>query len=161
MRQTLRTLADGERASFSGSFARTGYKEVEDEYGVTHYEPTLMLSNLRDENARQVTDHQWFNYDATWLALGELKTGDLIQFTAEVQTYMKGRAGQHKQDYQLTAPEELVLRHKQGTAERIALPVDNADALIGYIMESNLRFYRATHRVIDTDYVDAWHAFKG
>ena len=66
MRPKLKRI-EGERKTFTGTFARFGKKDryrpkkVGDEW-VTH-DLTVLLVDVRDSDGNPVTDHLWFNYN--------------------------------------------------------------------------------------------------
>lgn len=152
MRRTIQTIDTTTPHTYSGFFNRTGYKVSQDEYGVDVYAPTLLITNVKDENGRMITDHLWFDYTEEFQQLGQLKTGELLKFTAMATTYMKGRTGEHHKDFQLTDPTAISLVRP---AEHKPLP-DTLPALIGWIMKTNEKFYRISGRMVDPEYLAAY-----
>lgn len=156
MRKKLKQLGSQKRHTFIGRFERVGYKK-----SYRYYQPTLLLTQVAlSETGEQITDHLWLNYTKGFLALGELLTGDLLQFDGRVASYVKGYFGtQQKLDYKVERPSQVVLLAKIEGPRRL-LP-DTAtkmgrQALIGYIMERERVFYEASCRPIDPYYVDQY-----
>ncbi|KRM54401.1 hypothetical protein [Lacticaseibacillus sharpeae] len=152
MRRNIMNLDTTTPQTFSAFFNRTGYRVDRDADDIERFEPTLLVTNVKDGNGRMITDHLWFNYSADFQALGQLKSGELLKFTATPQTYMKGRPGEHHKDFQLTDPTDIALVRK---ADHKPVP-DTKDALIGWIMKTNEKFYRISGRMIDPDMLAAY-----
>lgn len=153
MRLNIKNLDMTTPQTFSGFFNRTGYRVEQDADGVDEYEPTLLITNVKDGNGRMITDHLWFNYTADFQALGQLKSGELLKFTATPTTYMKGRPGEHHKDFQLTDPTDIALVRP---AQHKPLP-DTKPALIGWIMKTNEKFYRISGRMVDPECLAAYN----
>lgn len=126
-----------------------------------YYQPTLLLTQVAlSETGELITDHLWLNYTKGFLALGELLTGDLLQFDGQVASYVKGYFGtQQKLDYKVERPSQVVRLAKIEGPRRL-LPDTTTkmgrQALIGYIMERERVFYEASCRPIDPYYVDQY-----
>jgi hypothetical protein len=99
---------DGSRLKFEGKFERYGTK--------TNYkgfpERTILLKDIRidrkDGNGGKIiADHLWFNYTKGFQKLGELKTGDIIQFWARVKKYVKGYVNEREIDFKLSYPTHI------------------------------------------------------
>lgn len=89
MRKKLKQLGSQKRHTFIGRFERVGYKK-----SYRYYQPTLLLTQVAlSETGELITDHLWLNYTKGFLALGELLTGDLLQFDGRVASYVKGYFG--------------------------------------------------------------------
>ena len=54
---------------------------------------TILLRSVKDINGHTFANHVWINYTAGFDAVGEFKTGDLVQFEATVFEYVKGYRG--------------------------------------------------------------------
>ena len=116
MRPKLKRI-EGERKTFTGTFARFGKKDryrpkkVGDEW-VTH-DLTVLLVDVRDSDGNPVTDHLWFNYTKGFASLGDLQEGDVIRFDARVRPYIKGYVNQREYiderevDYKLDYPTKV------------------------------------------------------
>lgn len=106
MRKELQKLGDKRRFKFNGKFERLGTKINWKGYP----EKTVLLSNIRDANGKVISDHLWFNYTKGFRSLGELKEGDMIEFHARVNTYIKGYVShrdytdERSLDYRLSYP---------------------------------------------------------
>jgi len=105
MRQTLATR-DGERAPFQGTFERFGTKIGWQGRTLK----TVLLKNICDETGKPICDHLWFNLTRAFAALN-LQPGDVVQFDARVQEYVKGYVGRRwdvwkpiEVDYKLSHP---------------------------------------------------------
>lgn len=102
------------RDTFRGTFKKMGYKNI---FKGTPL-PTLLLMNITDCNNNIIADHMWFNYTKLFGNLGELNSGDIIQFNARGITYTKGYLGDNdelkelhpiKEDYRLVYPTKIKL----------------------------------------------------
>jgi hypothetical protein len=109
MRKQLRNI-DGQRKEFTGHFERYGVKPGWK--GVP--KDTILLTDIRDENNKIVTNHLWFNRTKGFDSLGELKYGDKIKFHARVTLYTKGHFGRNEYvfkyldyDYKLSHPTKI------------------------------------------------------
>lgn len=98
MRRKLAEI-DGERATFTGVFVRTG---VKNSYKGTLY--TILLKNIKDDYGDIVADHLWFNLTKGFQQL-QLILGDIVQFEARVEQYRKGYKGY--KDYKLSRPTKI------------------------------------------------------
>ena len=159
MRKKLKQLGSQKRHTFIGRFERVGYKK-----SYRYYQPTLLLTQVAlSETGELITDHLWLNYTKGFLALGELLTGDLLQFDGRVASYVKGYFGaQQKIDYKVERPSRVVRLAKIEGPRRL-LP-DTAtkmgrQALIGYIMERERAFYEASCRPIDPYYIEQYRVW--
>lgn len=156
MRKQLMALGNENRYEFVGKFSRSGFKsEYISTTGVTVYKPTLVLTDVvLASNDQAVTDHLWFNYTKRFLVLGELQAGDLIKFTARVNVYSTST----KKDYKLSYPSKI--SRVDNESNREPMPIDNKNALIGYIMEKNKKFYIDNNRPYDPWYVDQYNDWQ-
>lgn len=102
------------RDTFRGTFKKMGYKNI---FKGTPL-PTLLLMNITDSNNDIIADHMWFNYTKLFGDLGELNSGDIIQFNARGVEYMKGYLGDNdelklkhpiEKDYRLVYPTKIKL----------------------------------------------------
>ncbi|WP_127848344.1 hypothetical protein [Lacticaseibacillus hulanensis] len=152
MRRNIQNIDTTTPHTYSGFFNRTGYKVNRDEDGIEEYAPTLLITNVKDDTGRLLTDHLWFDYSADFKALGQLKSGELLKFDALATTYMKGRPGEHHKDFQLTDPTNISLVRP---GDHKPLP-DDDKVFIGWIMKSNEKFYRISGRMVDPEYVEAY-----
>ena len=106
----MQQIGSEERHRFRGEFVRKGYKSG---YNGSYPKETLLLVNIVDENGRKITDHLWFNYTkGFWKA--HLYEGDIVEFDARVQKYVKGYFGhkrnvhvKRKLDYKLSRPTKI------------------------------------------------------
>lgn len=157
MRTKLRQLGGQQRYQFTGTFKRTGFKNTY--HGQSHpiYQPTLLLVDLWCED-QFMTDHLWLNYGKNFLSLGELQPGDQVTFKARVARYEKGHFEHRQLDYHLTRPTQVrCLTVKQ---PREQLPINDKNALIGYIMRQNRDFYLANHRPVDDWYLSQYRNWQ-
>ena len=147
MREKLRTLGNEERHFFQGKFCRCGYKSFGDIYS-----PTLLLTDVKDNEGNLLTEHLWFNYGKGFLSLGQLERGDLIGFCARVADYVKGRRYERELDYKLSRPTKITLLEP---VSRPPMPKEKY-AIIGYIMQKNKAFYEAENRFVDQWYIEKY-----
>lgn len=159
MRHELKKIGKAERHTFTGIFERTGYKTAYHHLNPI-YSPTLLLTEIRDLNGKLIADHLWFNYTKSFLKLGQLLRGDIIQFDARVANYTKGYYLCQTNDYKLSYPTKIRLRHAVESPSRQSIPVDDHWALIGYIMLENIKFYREQGRTVDSFYTDAFKQWQ-
>ena len=96
----------GHRRAFSGVFRRYGHK-----WGWKDMEKTVLLQNIRDvRTGRVVADHVWLTQRKRFREIGELKSGDCVEFQATVRCYVKGYVNEWRDidertiDYQLSNP---------------------------------------------------------
>jgi len=99
------------RGTFTGTFIRFGTKN-----GYRHKKPTVLLSDIRNDKGKVITDHSWFNYTKEFKRLWEaedkkLRTGNIIQFVARVKIYTKGYR-KDDWDYRLSHPSKLSILEK-------------------------------------------------
>lgn len=155
-RQKLKQLGSQERFTFIGEFVRTGFKAEYNHRG-QHCKPTLLLRNLHLQNNNEIiTDHLWFNYGKNFMKLGWLQVGDLIQFNARVDDYMKGFRMHNQHDYKLSRPTKI--KRISDPQLELELPMKDPHAMIGMILVENQKFYRQSGRGTDDDryYIDAY-----
>lgn len=116
MRSELKGLGHNRRHSFIAEFNRYGIKRGW-EGAVLE---TILLINIRlkDNQNKIVANHLWFNKTLGFGALGELKTGDIIEFEGRVDTYEKGYKGRYAEeqgegwaetDYKISRPTKIRL----------------------------------------------------
>lgn len=110
MRNNL--LTEKENTKYTGTFIRYGSLY---EYGIKFI--TVLIRNIKTEK-EIVTDHQWFRINQGFEGLS-LEEGDIVTFTAEVSTYLKGYFGKKKEikkirktklDYQLSNLENIEVK---------------------------------------------------
>ena len=147
MREKLEQMGNEERHCFQGKFERCGYKSFDDKYS-----PTILLTDITDNEGNLVTEHLWFNYCKGFLALGQLEKGDKISFCARVAEYVKGRRYDRSWDYKLSRPTKIKLLE---SSPRPPMP-QKKHVVIGYIMQQNKEFYEAENRVVDFWYIDKY-----
>jgi hypothetical protein len=109
MRKELKKIEE-QRELFRGVFSKYGLK--------TGYRgsstDTVLLVEIRDSKGLFICDHLWFNLTKGFEKLGNLRQGELIQFSARVKKYKKGyvsrRAGidQSSFDYKLSHPTKIL-----------------------------------------------------
>lgn len=125
MRTALKPL-DNLRREFTGTFERFGRKTSYKGYPTV----TVLLTDIKDSSGKTVTDHLWFSYTKGFLALGDLREGDLIEFHARVREYVKGYRGYRDDaamenppriDYRLSHPTQFRII-KQGKGEPVEVP---------------------------------------
>lgn len=120
MRDKLRKIGSKERHRFTGTFIRTGWKSGYMSDGVE----TVLLQNIKDESGKIVTDHLWFNMTRGFYC-ANLSAGDIVQFDARVEPYIKGYMGYRdnvycpiEDDYKLSRPTKVVnLSHPERKRE--------------------------------------------
>ena len=108
MREKL-AKRNNERNFFTGTFSKFGTKT-----GYRHQEPTVLLTNIKDEEGNNITDHLWFNYTKLFEQLWEeenLYSGDIIAFSARVKPYSKGYE-KDEIDFKLSRPTKLKIIKK-------------------------------------------------
>ena len=88
MRNELMAIGSEERHTFKGVFERFGMKRG----WKGRTETTVLLTDIRDTEGDKITDHLWFNLTKGFCQ-AHLKQGDIIQFEARVDTYLKGYQG--------------------------------------------------------------------
>lgn len=108
MRAQLREL-NQVRKVFRGTFEREGKKTNWHGYAA----PTILLLDVTDDTGKIVTDHIWFSKTKAFEALGDLNSGDIIEFEARVADYRKGYVNRQykidntKKDYKLSRPTKV------------------------------------------------------
>lgn len=107
MREELAKI-DNIRAKFTGEFEKFGEKN-----NFWGSNKTILLKYIKNLDGKIVTDHLWFMYTKNFQKLGELNTGDIIEFEARVSPYEKGYIS-HRQfiderelDYKLNYPTKI------------------------------------------------------
>ena len=81
-----------------------------------------------------------------------------MTFKARVARYEKGHFEHRQLDYHLTRPTQVrCLTIKQPRAQ---LPINDKNALIGYIMLQNRDFYLANHRPVDDWYLSQYRNWQ-
>ena len=88
MRTELMNIGSEERLTFKGVFERFGMKRG----WKGRTETTVLLTDIRDADGDKITDHLWFNLTKGF-SQTHLEQGDIIQFEARVDTYLKGYQG--------------------------------------------------------------------
>lgn len=152
MRKKLKELGDWERHTFIGRFERVGYKK-----SYKYCQPTLLLTNIvLKETGELITDHLWLNYTKGFWNLGELLTGDQIQFNGRVTRYFKGYFGTSKTaNYKIERPTQIKMANRVAGSRQLLPDITTKlgkQALVGYIMERERKFYEASNRPIDEYY---------
>lgn len=96
------------RNIFIGEFERFGKKN-----GWFKEEKTILLKNIKFLEGDYVCDHLWFGYTKGFAKLN-LKYGDIIEFNARVNSYIKGYFGRKddiykniSKDYKLSYPTKM------------------------------------------------------
>lgn len=116
MRDALEDV-EGERHRYFGVFEKFGTKSA---YRGPPIQ-TVLLKDVKSISGDYICDHLWFNYTKGFEKLGELKTGDLVEFDARSEMYAKGYRGRRSEeewdlypepgfDYKLSFPTKLTLR---------------------------------------------------
>lgn len=154
MRQQLKNLTSESRHEFVGKFVRAGFKN-----GYKGYVPTILFKkiNLVDNNGNNklITDHLWLNYTKGFLELGELVPGDLVKFTARVNTYFKGPKYAKIPDYGLSYPSKVSIVGNKTV--RHAMPIKDPNAVVGYAMVKNKQLYDSRNSDYEESY-DSSHS---
>lgn len=110
MRTSLQGL-DGKRVSMTAVFWKYGTFR-----GRGCVARTILLKNIRDEQGNILADHVWINYTAGFDSVGVFRPGDVVKFTAQVSSYIKGYCGENiegrlmnpiKWDYRLKYPRNV------------------------------------------------------
>ncbi|KRK39436.1 hypothetical protein [Loigolactobacillus bifermentans] len=131
MRQQLGALGAAERHQFVGTFKRYGFKT---DYG--HAKPTLLLVDVTLLPDQWLTDHAWFNLTKGFATLGQLQSGDQVQFNGRVARYQKGYRGHNferrqaaplRWDYKIERPTKVQL--VDATLQRPPLPTTQFELL--------------------------------
>ncbi|TAL70135.1 MAG: hypothetical protein EPN82_05850 [Bacteroidetes bacterium] len=75
--------------------------------------PTVLLTDIRDEQGNILTDHLWFNLTKQFEKLGEIPAGTKLEFEARVKEYFKGYVNrwndidERRNDYKLSYPTKV------------------------------------------------------
>ena len=161
MRKKLRDLGKNERHTFQGVFQSVGIKSGFPGKMNRRYLPTILFAPVSCDG-EQMTDHLWCNYTKQFLQLGMLQVGDVIQFNARVNSYLKGYDPFNQEvDYGIERPTKIhLLNHSE--VVRLPLPclVTDKNALIGYIMKINQQYYESTGRPFDDWYVEQYQTWR-
>ena len=80
------TGKNNERYTWRGTFERTGKKHGKD------HGATIVLTKVHQKGSPKTIDHAWVNYGLMFGKLNELYPGDVIEFSAIIQSYHKGGA---------------------------------------------------------------------
>ena len=154
MREELKDLTSESRHEFVGKFVRTGYKK-----GYKGYEPTILFRRIRlvDNNGNNTiaAKHLWLNYTKGFLKLGELVPGDVVKFTARVNTYLKGPKYAKVPDYGLSYPSKVSIVGNKTV--RHAMPIKDPNAVVGYVMVKNKQLYDSRNSDYEESY-DSSHS---
>lgn len=94
MRRKLRE-AEGERTRFTGRISRRGKKRKGNEIV-----ETILMLNIFNDKGVHVTDHLWFEIRAGFDKVKGLEDGDIVQFYAKSETYLKGYLGSRRNVYE-------------------------------------------------------------
>lgn len=106
MRERLAKLIR-QRSAFIGTFSGIGRKS-----GYKGYlAPTILLTNLKDEQENSLEDHVWMNF-CKGFEEANLHCGDIIKFRARVEPYQKGYSEDSEEnpfriDFCLTYPRKV------------------------------------------------------
>ena len=112
MRKELKAIGKQERHTFSGVFVREGLKSAYRGLPL----PTVLLKDVKlKDSDKIITDHLWFNKTKGFESLN-LKEGNIVQFDARVDSYVKGYKGYREdvcshteKDYKLSYPTKIKL----------------------------------------------------
>ena len=116
MRKELKAIGMQERYTFVGEFVREGLKNSFKGPPL----PTVLLKEIRlKDSDKIITDHLWFNKTKGFDVLN-LKEGDIVQFDARVNSYIKGYQGYREdvwshteKDYKLSYPTKIKIINKK------------------------------------------------
>lgn len=143
-------LGNKKRYTFIGTYQRAGYTNFKN-----HYTPNLTIISIYYHNTR-VCGKLTFNYSKSFKKLGELHTGDKIQFNARVKVNVtdKGLMNE-KHYYKLAYPTHAKLIKKTDNQKRIPFPTDKSkqDIIVGFAMQDQ-NDYESYFRV------DLWKLWK-
>lgn len=154
MRSKLKAIGDGQRHTFTGTFVRPGYKN-----SYKTYKPTLLIKNLTCDGEIQA-DHLWLNYGLQFLRLGELVSGDVLQFDGRITDYWKGYYNHQTHDYKVERPTKVkIIKAVTTNYGRLPMPEENPQ-VIGMIMLTNKQFYLDHGRPYEQWYVDQYQQWK-
>jgi hypothetical protein len=96
MRSELKALGSHRRYTFVATFERYGSRE---NHFSAYPEITMLFLNVMERcSGKKVTDHIWLKCGKRMETLGELKKGDMIQFDARVDQYVKGYQGRKAEE---------------------------------------------------------------
>ena len=116
----------GQRRRFSGVFERFGTKSGFE----GRVEQTVLLVDIKDaRTGRMVSNHLWFNAAKGFLALN-LANGDLVEFDARVDDYVKGYVNEREGidethvDYRLVYPTKFKKAQVERSVEPEIIPLD-------------------------------------
>lgn len=104
MRNGLKKIGNETRETYTAEVERFGIKKYRG-----YQKKTILLTKIKDQNNKIVTDHLWFTMGKKFEELN-LKKGDVIQFTARVAAYKKGYLGEFQLqeiDYKLSYPTNI------------------------------------------------------
>lgn len=128
MREKLEEIGSEKRFEYTSTFQKFGIKS-----GYKSSLPTFIVTNVKDNNGRLITDHLWLNFTTVFNQFGWLQPGDIVKFSGRVDTYYKGY---HKNqlDYRLTYPSKVsVIRNgaklEKSSLLRIKRPYELADEI--------------------------------
>lgn len=154
MRKKLKQIGNQERHTYQAEYGGVGFKRSYK----NHFLPTLLLKNVRLNNDL-VTDHLWINYTKGFSKLGRLQDDDVIVFDGRVTSYVKGYFTEvHHREYGLERPSKIHLLNKRKT-ELMPDALKNKNALVGYVMKVNKKFYVTHNRPFDQWYVNQYQSW--
>ena len=112
MRKELKAIGKQERHTFNGVFVREGLRSAYRGFPLS----TVLLKDIKlKDSDKIITDHLWFNKTKGFKALN-LKEGNIVQFDARVDSYVKGYKGYREdvcshteKDYKLSYPTKIKL----------------------------------------------------
>lgn len=125
MRKQLSTI-NNTRQKFTGTFERFGEKSG----WQGNIDFTLLLTDVKDQEGKLMTEHLWFNLTKQFNAL-KLQEGDVVEFHARVKRYFKGYRGYREDiydkpvetDYKLSHPTKIKLVSRcKPTHRKILIP---------------------------------------
>ncbi|ABG60194.1 hypothetical protein [Cytophaga hutchinsonii] len=109
MREKLKKIKN-ERITVVATVSRYGTKKAYKGNDL----PTVLLTNIKDAEGNELTDHLWINLTKGYNTLG-CSLGDKIQFNARVKDYTKGYRGHREDvykpisvDYKLSHPTQFL-----------------------------------------------------
>lgn len=111
IRKELKAVSE-QRMTFTAEFGRYGTKQ---NFG-GGIDKTILLKNVCFADGKPACDHIWFMVRKTWEAMGELTSGEIVQFDARVKAYQKGYKGHRidaiienpvRTDYKLSHPTKI------------------------------------------------------
>jgi hypothetical protein len=92
MRELLKPHV-GRRMNFRGVFQKTGTKHG----WKGRIDTTVLLTDICDPEGHEICDHIWLNETKQFKSLN-LRAGDVVEFTARVDSYVKGYRGRRFDD---------------------------------------------------------------